>query len=150
MKIEKIKRSDIPKVIELFKIAYPAAWKKTGRRFNKKHFASELKKALKKDRIFSIENLGWKEMIAFGWAGHQTGVLGNKYGEIKLPLIHPAYQNYKLGPAILRILEKILKTKDLRLFVLSFNRAKKMYKITQKFFCFSDYRFWFCWPGRPG
>ena len=126
MKFSRIAPSDIPKVNDLFKIAYPDAWKKTGRTFNEKHVASRLREARKKD--FLIKVVEKSGMIGFGWAGKDTDLLGNKFGEIKLILVKPSYQNRQLGSRILEYLEKRLKTKDLRLFVLSFNPAKKLYK----------------------
>ncbi len=126
MKFSRIAPSDIPKIIDLFKVAYPAAWKKTSRTFSVSHVSRRMREARQKDVLVKIVDKG--TMAGFGWAGKDTDFLGNKYGEIKLILVHPAYQNQKLGTRILDYLEKRLKAKDLRLFVLSFNRATKLYQ----------------------
>ncbi len=126
MKIKKATKKDIPKIIQLFKTCFSSAWKKTGRKFHPLYVSAQLKKALEKDLLVKIEKTG--ELIAFGWAGKQTDFLGNRFGEIKLVLVHPDYQNKKIGTILLKVLEKRLKTKDWRLFVLSFNKARKLYK----------------------
>lgn len=126
MKFDRVTHRDIPAIIGLFKLAYPAAWKKTGRKFNPKNVSSSLRKAMKKDILIKNEQSG--QLIAFGWAGKNTDLLGNRFGEIKLILVHPDVQNRKVGTGILGYLEKKLKQRDLRLFVLSFNKVQKLYK----------------------
>lgn len=126
MKTQKITALDIPRVIELFKIAFPSAWKKTGRKFNANFVSGKIRKALKTNILVKVEQKG--ELIGFGWAGKEKDFLGNPYGDIKLILVHPQYQNKRVGSKLLTYLEKSLKTKDLRLFVLAFNPAKKLYR----------------------
>ena len=118
--------SDLSQIITLHETCFNELVKKTSRRISRAHLEKKIKKAIAKDIALVLEEK--REIAAFAWGKKTRDYFGNEFGEIVAVIVRRDFQNKGFGAKLTRLLEKKLGVKDVRLYVLEVNPAKKLYK----------------------